>query len=106
MVKWRAFLSTYAAEANPAECGVCILNSKSLWDPGRGGAAKAVLYGSGSEAAASNLLGSESKILIPVALETDAMSLPLSAQGSVLALTQSNRKGVEMWENFQNSLTV
>lgn len=54
----------------------------------------------------SNLLGSESKILILRALEMDAMSLPLSAQGSVLALTQRNRKGVEMWENFQNSLTV
>jgi hypothetical protein len=31
-------------------------------------------------------------------------SCPLSAQGSTLALTQRDRKGTEMWENFQNSL--
>lgn len=54
----------------------------------------------------SNLLGPESKILILRELEMDTTSLPLSAPGSVLALTQRDRKGVELWENFQNSLTV
>lgn len=54
----------------------------------------------------STLLGPESKILILGALEMDTTSLPLSAPRSVLALTQRDRKGVELWENFQNSLTV